>query len=55
MHGKLFHNGHYDKGVAQYAKDKDPWAFVQNIGHVYATSPVYANSITNIMKTYNLV
>jgi hypothetical protein len=54
LHGKLFHNGYYDKAVNQFAKDHDPWAFVQNIHGIYATSPVYANSLISIMRTYHL-
>jgi flagellum-specific peptidoglycan hydrolase FlgJ len=54
LHGKLFHNGYYDKAVNQFARDHDPYAFARNIQGIYATSPVYANSLTSIMRTYHL-
>lgn len=53
-HGKLFHNGHYDKAISQFAQDKDPYAFVKNMGKTYATDPNYTKVVTEIMKQYKL-
>lgn len=54
-HGKLFHNGYYDKGIQQFAKDHDPYAFVDNVGKRYATSPTYARTIKQMMTDNDLV
>jgi flagellum-specific peptidoglycan hydrolase FlgJ len=53
-HGKLFHNGHYDKAISQFAQDKDPYGFVKNMGKIYATDPNYIKVVTQIMHQYNL-
>ena len=55
LHGKLFHNGYYDKAMEQYAKDKDPFAFARNITGTYATDPEYGDKLSSIMRDYNLV
>ncbi|MFN3431827.1 MAG: glycoside hydrolase family 73 protein, partial [Candidatus Sericytochromatia bacterium] len=55
LHGKLFHNGYYDKAMNQYARDKDPFAFARNITGTYATDPEYADKLSSIMRDYNLV
>lgn len=54
-HGKLFHNGYYDKAMTQYAKDKDPLHFVDNIQGIYATDPEYARKIKSIIMDYGLI
>lgn len=54
-HGELFHNGYYKKGISEFAKNRDPWKFIDNIGRVYATAPNYASSIKKLMKDYDLV
>lgn len=53
-HGKLFHNGYYDKAIAHYQQDPSPFAFVQNIQGIYATDPQYQQKISSIIKTYGL-
>jgi flagellum-specific peptidoglycan hydrolase FlgJ len=55
LHGKLFHNGYYDKAMDQYAKDKDPFAFARNITGTYATDPQYGAKLSSIMRDYKLV
>ena len=54
-HGKLFHNGYYEKGVNEYAINRNPYRFVDNVAKTYATSPTYAKNIKQIMLDYNLV
>lgn len=54
-HGELFHNGAYNKGMREFAQNRDPWKFVDNIGRVYATAPNYARSIKKLMRDYDLV
>jgi flagellum-specific peptidoglycan hydrolase FlgJ len=54
LHGKLFHNGYYDKAVAQYARDKDPHAFARNITGTYATDPSYGRKLSSIIRQYHL-
>lgn len=53
-HGALFHNGYYDKAVEQYARDKNPRAFVDNIHGIYATDPKYSQKIKGIIDDYGL-
>jgi flagellum-specific peptidoglycan hydrolase FlgJ len=53
-HGKLFHNGYYDRAVTQYARDRNPHAFARNITGVYATDPNYGQKISRIMREWNL-
>ncbi|PIQ25802.1 hypothetical protein COW36_21925 [bacterium (Candidatus Blackallbacteria) CG17_big_fil_post_rev_8_21_14_2_50_48_46] len=53
-HGKLFHNGYYDKAVNQYAKDKNPLRFLDNIQGIYATDPKYSQKIKSIIEDYGL-
>jgi len=53
-HGALFHNGYYDKAVNQYARDKNPRAFVDNIHGIYATDPKYSEKIKGIIDDYGL-
>lgn len=54
-HGKLFHNGRYDKGIREFAQNRDPYRFVDNVGHIYATGPKYAKDIKGMMQKYDLV
>lgn len=54
-HGKLFHNGYYNKGIKGYAQDKNPLKFVDNIAKTYATDPNYARKIKAIMQTNGLI
>lgn len=53
-HGKLFHNGYYDKAMNQYARDHDPYAFARNITGTYATDPSYGQKLSEIMRQYHL-
>ncbi len=53
-HGKLFHNGYYDKAVEQYPKDKNVNAFIDNIQGIYATDPNYSGKIKSIIENYGL-
>jgi flagellum-specific peptidoglycan hydrolase FlgJ len=55
LHGKLFHNGYYDKAIDQYAKDHDAFAFAKNITGVYATDPSYGSKLSSIIRQYKLV
>jgi flagellum-specific peptidoglycan hydrolase FlgJ len=54
-HGKLFHNGYYDKGIQEFARNHDPYKFIDNVGKRYATAPNYAGSIKKMMTDNNLV
>jgi hypothetical protein len=54
-HGKLFHNGRYDKGIKEFARNGDPYRFIDNVGRTYATAPNYASSIKKMMQSHNLV
>lgn len=53
-HGKLFHNGYYNKAINNYSKNKDSTEFLDNIAGVYATSPTYFKSTKKIIDNYNL-
>ena len=53
-HGQMFHNGSYGKGVSNYAKDKNPLKFVDNIAKAYATAPNYASQVKSIIRNYDL-
>ena len=53
-HGKLFHNGYYDKAIHQYSRDKNPDKFVDNIHGIYATDPDYSRKIKGIIADYGL-
>jgi peptidoglycan hydrolase-like protein with peptidoglycan-binding domain len=53
-HGKLFHNGYYDKAMNQYKQDHNAEAFAWNIHGVYATDTEYAPKLLSIMRKYNL-
>ncbi|MBM3266345.1 MAG: glucosaminidase domain-containing protein [Candidatus Sericytochromatia bacterium] len=55
LHGKLFHNGYYDKALAGFKRDRSPVNFAKNIHGIYATSPVYAQSLIRIMQQYDLI
>ncbi len=55
LHGKLFHNGYYNKALAGFKRDHSPVNFVKNIHGIYATSPTYAKNIISIMKQYELI
>ncbi len=56
-HGKVFQGDYagYKKGLSTYAKTKNDNAFIDAVGHTYATDPNYAKSIKSIMKDYDLV
>jgi flagellum-specific peptidoglycan hydrolase FlgJ len=54
-HGKLFHNGYYDKGIQQFAKDKNPHRFLENIAGTYANGAKYIKAVGKVMQDYNLV
>lgn len=54
-HGQLFHNGYYKKGISEFAKNRNPWRFIDNIARAYATAPNYAKAIKGLMTTYDLV
>ncbi|MBM3274038.1 MAG: hypothetical protein FJZ00_02710, partial [Candidatus Sericytochromatia bacterium] len=49
------HNGYYNKALAGFKQDRSPVNFARNIHGIYATSPVYANSLISIMKQYDLL
>lgn len=53
-HGKLFHNGYYDKAVNQFARDRNTYAFIDNIQGIYATDPRYSQKIKAIIEDYGL-
>jgi flagellum-specific peptidoglycan hydrolase FlgJ len=53
-HGKLFHNGYYDKAVGQFAQDRSTAAFIDNIQGIYATDPKYSQKINSIIEDYGL-
>lgn len=53
-HGKLFHNGYYDKAVEQFAQDRSTAAFIDNIQGIYATDPRYSQKINAIIEDYGL-
>lgn len=53
-HGKLFHNGYYDKAVTQFAQDRSTAAFIDNIQGIYATDPKYSEKINSIIEDYGL-
>lgn len=53
-HGKLFHNGNFNKGIQQFAKDHNTNRFIDNIAGTYATDPHYARSLKAIIQQYGL-
>lgn len=53
-HGKLFHNGYYNRAITEYQRDRDPRAFARNINGIYATAPDYASKLIGIMNDYQL-
>lgn len=53
-HGKLFHNGYYDKAVEQFSQDRSTYAFIDNIQGIYATDPRYSQKIKSIIEDYDL-
>lgn len=53
-HGKIFHNGYYDKAVQQYSKDRNYQNFIKNIQGIYATDPHYSSKLTSIINEYHL-
>lgn len=54
-HGRTYNNGYYKKGMSQYAKDKNPNRFVDNIARVYATAPNYASKVKSVISNYGLI
>lgn len=53
-HGRLFHNGYYDKAMRNYAANKSVEGFARDITGVYATDPKYADKLMSIIRSYNL-
>lgn len=53
-HGELFHNGYYDKAVDGFSKNKNTYAFIDNIQGIYATDPHYSKKIKSIIEDYGL-
>lgn len=53
-HGKLFHNGYYDKAVNQFARDRSLHAFIDNIQGIYATDPNYSDKIRSIIRNHGI-
>lgn len=53
-HGQLFHNGSYDKAIAQYQKNGNIAGFVKNIAPVYATAPNYDRTLLGMIKHHDL-
>lgn len=53
-HGKLFHNGYYDKAVNQFARDRSLHAFIDNIQGIYATDPRYSDKIRSIIRDHGI-
>lgn len=54
-HGANFHNGYYQKAVTNWPNHKNPEQFARDIHGIYATSPVYADSVIGLMRQYKLV
>lgn len=54
-HGQLFHNGYYDKAMAQYQTDGDMPTFIENIATTYATAPNYSRAIQRLIETHDLL
>jgi flagellum-specific peptidoglycan hydrolase FlgJ len=53
-HGKVFHNGYYNKALQDYQRNRDPREFARNINGVYATDPQYGRDLISIMNDYQL-
>jgi flagellum-specific peptidoglycan hydrolase FlgJ len=53
-HGKLYHNGYYDKGMAQFAKDRNVNRFIDSIAKTYATDPHYASKLKSLIKQFGI-
>lgn len=53
-HGELFHNGYYDKAINQYGRDRNLYAFIDNIQGIYATDPHYSQKIKSLIQDYGL-
>ena len=53
-HGKLFHNGYYDKALANFKKYHSAERFAKDITGTYATDPSYGSKLISIMRTYKL-
>lgn len=56
-HGQVFQGNYsgYKNGLNVYAKTGNDYAFIDAVGHTYATDPDYASSVKQIMKDYDLV
>ncbi len=53
-HGKLFHNGYYQRALDAFARSNNPADFVNAIHGVYATDPGYASKVNGIIRDYGL-
>jgi flagellum-specific peptidoglycan hydrolase FlgJ len=53
-HGKRFHNGYYDKALANWKKNKSVEGFAKDITGTYATDPAYGAKLMSIIKQYKL-
>ncbi|MEB3236490.1 MAG: glucosaminidase domain-containing protein [Candidatus Sericytochromatia bacterium] len=54
-HGRTFHNGYYKKALESFEKTRDPVKFAHLLTGVYATSPVYGQSLEKMMRQYGLI
>lgn len=54
-HGKTFHNGYYKRALASFEQTRDPVKFAHLLTGVYATSPVYGQSLEKMMRQYGLI
>jgi flagellum-specific peptidoglycan hydrolase FlgJ len=53
-HGKVFHNGYYNKALANYQRNHSAEGFARDITGVYATDPSYGRKLIAIMRQYHL-
>jgi flagellum-specific peptidoglycan hydrolase FlgJ len=53
-HGKNYHNGYYNKGVTQFAKDRNVNRFIENVAPVYATDPNYAGKLKAMIRSHGI-
>jgi flagellum-specific peptidoglycan hydrolase FlgJ len=53
-HGKVFHNGSYDKALAVFRQTADPARFIDAMASKYATSKTYGPLLKGMLKSYGL-